>query len=510
MNLIFPYGRECVKSFNSESFSHLALEEIIGYIASSDDDKKILSKVFSSVVTDEKTIGYRQAILKDYIDNRSFCDKMREILSRLDVLNEFNLHNHFRKESKASIWDVLDFMEEIEVYIEIIESMKALFEENEVNSEGLKEIASLIDNVLNEEKIDDMKELVNSFKADVSTLKSVTLGVNLSPDLTPDEVIFLEFNKFPFRSKLDHIDLGASIGSMTKVVYREHSQLMKYLCTELEKELSKTVKKNKRQLMEYINLKGYFLLDICNDLKYYLLIADFARRIKEDGYNLCFPAIDNNKDFVSMKGIYNIRLACKKEKVVKNDFSFVPNENIFILTGPNRGGKTILTQAVGINVLFASLGLFVMADSYEGFAFEGILTHFPADENQTLDMGRLGEEAVRIKKIVSEATPLTLVLLNETYSSTSASDALYLASDLVRILKHKNIPTIFNTHIHDLARSTDKMNGWDGKSNVVSLTMEIIDNVNTFKVVKKEPDSCSFAKNIALKYGVTYEQMLES
>ena len=112
--------------------------------------------------------------------------------------------------------------------------------------------------------------------------------------------------------------------------------------------------------------------------------------------------------------------------------------------------------------------------------FDKILTHFPADENQTLDLGRLGEEAIRVKRIVMEADKRTLVLLNETYSSTSAEDGLYLARDLVHILKHNEIPTIFNTHLHELARGVEEMNEWEGRGDVISLVMEIVDNNNTY------------------------------
>ena len=53
------------------------------------------------------------------------------------------------------------------------------------------------------------------------------------------------------------------------------------------------------------------------------------------------------------------------------------------------------------------------------------------------------------------------------------------------------------------------MNEWEGRSRFVSIIMEIKDNKNTFKVKRSEPDSCSYARNIAEKYGITYEQMLE-
>jgi hypothetical protein len=51
------------------------------------------------------------------------------------------------------------------------------------------------------------------------------------------------------------------------------------------------------------------------------------------------------------------------------------------------------------------------------------------------------------------------------------------------------------------------MNKWNGESKCVSLIMEIVNNENTFKVKRSEPDSCSYAMNIARKYGITYEQM---
>ena len=56
--------------------------------------------------------------------------------------------------------------------------------------------------------------------------------------------------------------------------------------------------------------------------------------------------------------------------------------------------------------------------------------------------------------------------------------------------------------------SVQQMNEWEGRGDVISLVMEIVDNNNTYKVLRKKPDGNSYARNIAAKYGVTYEQML--
>ena len=112
--------------------------------------------------------------------------------------------------------------------------------------------------------------------------------------------------------------------------------------------------------------------------------------------------------------------------------------------------------------------------------------------------------------MVKNSDSSTLLLFNETFSTTSAADALFLSKDLIHILKDKGSCVIFNTHIHELAGCIPEMNAWEGESRIVSVVMEIRDNVNTFRLKRSEPDTSSYAKNIAEKYGITYEQLKEN
>lgn len=511
MNLLYPNGKENTKEVTGDTFQHLALNEIVDMIAVTNDDKILIRQAFSLLPTDKETVSYRQEIIRDFIENDVICDKLGAILGKLDVLKEFNAHNHFLTVKKSSLWDYIDYISEVDVYVQVVEELNLLFDESKLNSKGLLEISRVLKEVIDMDRINELKEVVKSQRGDLNALRSVLVGINLTNDLKPDEIRILEYRPVPFKSQFKgKMAFGLSVTSGQMVKYDDAvSPIMKAMAQDMENRLGKSLKKNKEELREYVNFKGYFLLDICNDLKTFLLLAKFGKKLKEKGYSFCYPSITDENE-VSIKGVYNIRLTEKNlEEIVKNDFSFTEKEKVFILTGPNRGGKTMLTQAVGLAAFMAAQGLFVAADEYKGFLFNGILTHFPADENETLDMGRLGEEAVRVREIVKNSDSRTLVLLNETYSSTSSVDGLYLAKDLVHILKHKEVPTIFNTHIHDLARMTDEMNKWDGRGDVISLAMEIVDNVNTYKVLRKEPDTSSYARNIALRYNVTYDQMLE-
>lgn len=510
MNLLFPYGKENTWNMPEDTYQHLAIEELVDMVAITKEEKEYVRKIFRILPLDEETVHYRQEILRDLIESEEFCNELKTVLARLDVLSEFKLHNHFLTEKKASLWDLIDYMNEMDIYIHVVEELNELFKKYPMASRGLKEIAELLKEAIDMDQISVLKKIVEDLKIEITALKSIIVGINLSPDLYPEEVRVLKYSTLPVPSVFEKTAWGLSIAAQRKIKYRNPSPFMQHICDDMEKYLSKSVQNYKTELKKYANFKGYFLLDICSDLKYYLLWARFGQKLAKSGYDTCYPVVSNKYDYVKIEGVYNIRLVAKKvDAIVKNDFAFTTDEKVFILTGPNRGGKTMLTQAVGIDAFLASQGVFVLADSYEGYMFSRILTHFPADENETLDLGRLGEEAVRVQKIVKEADCRTLVLLNETYSSTSAVDGLYLAKDLVHILKHKEVPVIFNTHIHELAKMTDDMNKWDGAGRVISLTMEIVNNVNTYRVLRKEPDSSSFAHNIAFKYGVTYEQMLE-
>ena len=74
-------------------------------------------------------------------------------------------------------------------------------------------------------------------------------------------------------------------------------------------------------------------------------------------------------------------------------------------------------------------------------------------------------------------------------------------------MKEKGSYVIFNTHLHELASSISDAKDWEGESDIISVVMEIKDNKNTFKVKRSAPDTSSYARNIAEKYGITYEQM---
>ena len=125
-----------------------------------------------------------------------------------------------------------------------------------------------------------------------------------------------------------------------------------------------------------------------------------------------------------------------------------------------------------------------------------------------MDLGRLGEESKRFRDIFLAADQAALFLLNESFSTTSFEEGFFIAYDAVRALRDLGARTIYNTHMHKLARKLDELNAeGDGDSLAASLVAETEDGQRSYRVRVAVPQGLSYARDIAEKYGVTYEQL---
>ena len=225
----------------------------------------------------------------------------------------------------------------------------------------------------------------------------------------------------------------------------------------------------------------------------------------------------------SVSDLYELNLALRsahrETQVVPNDLHFNDTGRIFILTGPNQGGKTTFTQAVGVAQVLFQAGLYVPAREARLSPVDGIFTHFPVEEKPVFESGRLGEEAGRLSAIFQNATRRSLILLNESLASTSEGESLYLAQDIVRVLRMMGVRAIFATHLHALAERVEAINNdAAGDSLLVSMVAEMVgfeDELNgqarrTYKIKPGPPMGVSYARDIAARYGISLDKILQT
>jgi DNA mismatch repair ATPase MutS len=221
-----------------------------------------------------------------------------------------------------------------------------------------------------------------------------------------------------------------------------------------------------------------------------------------------------------LQDAYNLNLALyfreqtqAKDRLIRNDVHMGDNGRILIVTGPNQGGKTTYTQMIGLCHILAQAGLWVPAAAAHMSPVDGIYTHYPIEETLESATGRLGDEAQRLNQMFTQATRYSLMLFNESLSSTSAGESLYIAQDVVRILRRMGVRAIFATHLHELAADIARLNrDTNGDSRIVSLVASRIDSGadhlhRSYKITPGSPMGRSYAREIAAKYGISYDQL---
>jgi DNA mismatch repair ATPase MutS len=118
----------------------------------------------------------------------------------------------------------------------------------------------------------------------------------------------------------------------------------------------------------------------------------------------------------------------------------------------------------------------------------------------------------------------SLVLLNESLSTTNTGESVYLAQDLVRALRKIGLRAMFVTHLHELAAAVPDLNReTPGESEIISMVASFVpgeepegqpalqegDMRYSYRVVVSPPMGRSYADRIATAYGISSEQLMD-
>jgi len=151
-------------------------------------------------------------------------------------------------------------------------------------------------------------------------------------------------------------------------------------------------------------------------------------------------------------------LAQAGERFVANDLAFGPLDRLWLITGPNMGGKsTFLRQAALIAVL-AQAGGFVPAGRARVGIVDRLFSRVGASDNLARGRSTFMVEMVETAAILAQATDRSLVILDEIGRGTSTFDGLAIAWAVVEAM-HDEIKcrTLFATHYHELTRLAGRL-----------------------------------------------------
>ena len=547
LNLLFPDGVESdARKLSDLTIQDLALDRVARAITGGGADFESIAKVLGQSETDVRVIGFRQEILRDLMAHADLARAFERVIPYIDEITRFVRTS---KETDSPLLTAVWRIGELEMYSLVVNDLADTIAglQQPLMSEGLQALADRLEQIRAEESYQTLQRELPDLLAGIRKRQSLTLGVNLDDKLRPVEATILSVNEHSFRSE----SMLSSFLKQVKPEYRTHTPLHqtmkdaqgKYstkiplspLFMDLNEILKSLVKPLNRTVESYLSINSRFLRRLRRDFAFYLGALQLQRKFAAAGIATCFPDIlPENRGRSEITGFVNLQLALTVIESAAPGHSLVPNDAVFdteagfyLLTGPNQGGKTTYIQGIGLIFACAQAGLFVPAESARIIPTDYILTHFPAEERGRLTTGRLSEEMERLDEIFGRVTSRSLVILNETFSSTSPGEATRLAEDIVLGLRMIGARGVFATHLHDLALRISQLNEMvKGPNRIASLVAQIEPGTGddstagedgaahsdqgakrSYRIVPAAPEGRSFALDIARKHRLSLDDL---
>jgi DNA mismatch repair protein MutS len=461
-----------------------------------------LKPFFYAPLHEVDAVRYRHEVLRD-LERRDvlesvggFAEAMRRMRAHLEQMQKL----HYLLQQQA--W----FLDAAGIYCEAVRTLAEELADREVTSRGFRRFRDYLGEYVGSGQF-------TSLAAETQALKDAVAGIRYAvringphvtvsryegePDYSAEvEATFARFKqgavnsylvRLPEYVEMDHVE--AQIAGLVAKLYPDVSGTLADYCTRYRAYLDPVLGRFDREV------------------QFYLAYLELAGRLRAAGLPFCYPRVSARSKQIAAEETFDIALASKLLSdggtVVTNDFCLEGPERVLVVSGPNNGGKTTFARSFGQLHYLASLGLQVPGCRARLLLPDRVYTHFEKEEDIETLRGKFEDELVRVHKILGRATADSVIVMNESFSSTTLDDALFVGTEVMRRILDLGCLGVYVTFVDEIASLSEA---------TVSMVSQIVaDNPaeRTFKVLRKPADGLAYAWAIAEKYGLTYERLLE-
>lgn len=472
----------------------------------------IMKRVLMTPLTSESELKYRHQIIKDiYLREQFIIDLYNLAQETENSWDRLGRKDKTKSSNGNPVAFLIQQIQTIHLFLDQLHKLKVLFAEYDMRltSDGL---CTLSQNLIAEFS-DEIEEQYRSILEDIAFYTDV------------DE----EYEDYDARIKVPRISfqIGISNGlkltdirleslqSVQQRVYSRNGAISKLqkavntltpnvINTQKNADLGEQAEMLEYQAVQYVVncfddfmiQTGRFFDQLYFQTAFYRGALNLKHHFQRYHLEYCYPKVASvyKLQFTDLKDL----AMCMEQRIdaIGND-TLIEKEDLLVITGANQGGKSTYLRSIGIAQIMMQAGLIVAAKDFEAKLYPNFFTHFTRREDSAMNSGRLDEELKRISLIIDHIGPNSILLLNESFASTTEKEGSVIAYDVVKALLEQKVSILTVTHLLSFAKKIYTENKESKTAFANFLCAERLSNgQRTYKMIPHEPELTSFGLDL--------------